>query len=185
VSDTLLAALCSALDLVVFERWPNGVLVQVTPSPAWFAEAFGAAVKGSAITLSQAFPYLESFSTDAEAAWQAGRAHPTRSEPFTARAGGEELLLRAAAVTTSGRHLLVIERLAGLADPRGVLQTAREKDLDRERLARRLETLRQPVDAVAHGVAQLRSRLDGPAGEMADALAGAVQRLRAALQQPL
>ena len=48
------------------------------------------------------------------------------SGPFVATVGGEDILLRASAITLAGRMLLVIEKLTGDADTRPMLQKARE-----------------------------------------------------------
>jgi hypothetical protein len=116
---------------------------------------FRTASQGDPITLPQAFPFLETFLEDAERAWDQRPAEPVRSGPFTAATSAGDVLLRAAATTVNDRSLLVIERLTGLADPRGMLQTARESELDRERAAARLDALGGPADTLTSAARQL------------------------------
>jgi hypothetical protein len=174
MSDTLLASLLASLDVVVFERLPHSVFMQVTPSPGWFTHAFGSESQGRSITLAQAFPFLDPFLSDAEAFWSAGETGVLRSEAFTAPAPGGDVLLRAAATTAGRRPLLVLERLVGLADPRGVLQLARDKDLRHEQRERGLAVVRSQVKALVAAVDAL------PAGEPSGQARPSVEAVRAA-----
>jgi hypothetical protein len=72
-----------------------------------------------------------------------------------AQDGVEELLLRATALNLGPRSVLVIERLRGDADTRGILQTARENRLIQERLQRQVDTARPLVASLATELGKL------------------------------
>jgi hypothetical protein len=178
VSETLLSGLLAALDTVVFERLPNRVFIQLTPSPGWFSEAFGSASAGSPITLAQAFPALDPFLSDAETAWLRRQSSASWSEPFAITTSEGEVLLRAAAITVGEHPVLTIERLSGLADPRPLLQTARTKELERERTTARLGALRGPADALHATVQQLiATELTGQQRELVEALRRSIEQM--------
>ena len=186
MSDTLLASFLTALEAVVFERLPNAVFMQVTPSPSWFTHAFGAESQGRAMTLAQAFPVLDPFLTDAEAFWHARERGVLRSEAFAVSVPEGDVLLRATVTTVGQRPLLAIERLVGLADPREMLQLAREKDLRHERFEQLLPVLRAQVQVLTGAVKTLAAAEGTTAGHpQLQVLQQAVERLAKALQQLL
>src|SRR6188472_3404935 len=109
----VLQQLFAELDMVVIERQPNHTFYPVTSGPAWFARAFDQAAAGEQNMLPGAFPFLDDFVQHALGAWEAGPHASIVSGPFAVHVDGEELLLRATALTVLGRRLLVIERLKG------------------------------------------------------------------------
>lgn len=155
MSEELIRDLLRALGLAVIERLPNSAYHLLTPAPDWLAAAFEAAPTGAQGTLGGALPFLDHFLHQADAAWHDRRAEPVTSGPFAATVGGEELLLRASAMSLHGRALLVVERLTGEADTRPILQKAREHLLDREQLERQVRQVHAPAAALARGVERL------------------------------
>jgi hypothetical protein len=85
------------------------------------------------------------------------------SGPFIATVRGEDLMVHARVLTLSGRMLLIIERMAGAADTRPMLQKAREHALDREQLGRLLDTIHAPVAAIDKHLAELQATALEPA----------------------
>ena len=156
MSDTLFANLFRVLGLAVIERLPNAAFHPLTPSPDWLSAVFDAAQSGARNSLGGAFPFLDHFLPRAEAAWNDGPRASADSGLFAATVGGEELLLRATAVTVDERKLLVIEQMTGDADSRPLLQRAREQQLEHERLMRQISTAQAPAAAVREGLLQLQ-----------------------------
>jgi len=146
----LLGELARAIDLAVVERLPNAGYIMVTPPPDWLQAALEPAP-----TLAGAFPFLGHFLQIAGDTWRSGTPGRTESGPFEATVRGESLLLRATALNVHQHHLLVIERLTGTADPREMLQRAREQMLAHEALERQASAVHGPAATVARVVAAL------------------------------
>jgi len=180
--NDLLARLLRALDLVVVEREPNHTFYVLTPEPAWFTRAFDVAPAGEQRALAGAFPFLDDFIHQAAGAWAAGPHASIVSGPFSVDADGEDLLLRATALTIDGRALLVIERLTGAADARPMLQKARERMLEGEETARRIAALSAPATALNEAVTAIQSADHGPdVRAIVDALHDASAQLKDAI----
>jgi hypothetical protein len=147
--DPLLTDLFHALDLFVAERLPDSSFVAVTPPPKWLTQFLVAATDGGPVTIAQAFPYLDSFLSDAETFWQDGTESPLVSGPFTVAGQTEEVLLRASALNVGVHSLLVLARLRGDADVRPLLQHARENALEHERIVKHLDALKEPLKTLS------------------------------------
>ena len=156
MSDSLLPNLLRALGVVVVERLPNSAFHLLTPPPDWMADVVDATESGAQGTIGGRFPFLDQFLQQAEAAWHEGGSETAASGPFTAVVEGDELLLRAMALTVSHRKLLVIERLTGESDPRPFLQKAREHRLEHEQITRQIAHVQSPAAAVHEGLEQLQ-----------------------------
>jgi hypothetical protein len=183
VTPGVLPALARALGLAVIERLPNTGYILAAPAPDWLAGALG-----TSHTLPSAFPFLGHFLQIAGAAWHDGPGARADSGPFEATINGEPMLLRATALPVESHKLLVVERLTGEADPRPMLQRAREQMLEREALERRARQVHAPAAAIAREVAALAALECGPeARPIVDRLqqaAAALQTAAAALPAP-
>ena len=168
--DSLPFDLVQAMDLLAVERTDYYAFVQLAPAPAWAVRIL-AAKKGEPLSLASAFPYLDRFITEAEAFWRESTERMLLSAPFVAQDGEEEILLRATALNLGPRSVLVIERLRGDADTRGVLQTARENRLIQERLQRQVDTVK-PL------VASLGGEIDRLLESVGDAQRSAAERIK-------
>ena len=160
VTDSVLAKILARLDMVVFERLPNGVFVRVgsTPPPAWFSGVFQDLSPDGPLTIAQLFPFLEHFLAEAEDWWRHPSAQRLRSDPFTmAVASGDDISLAASAVVAENRYFLVIESPSDLEERRLALQRAREHALAHEEHVRRTGELRAPIEAAAQIVKALSS----------------------------
>ena len=181
MTDTLLPQLFRALDLVVIERQPNGAFHLLTPAPVWLQRAFDAAPAGASQTLTGAFTFLADVVQQALGAWPAGPHASMVFGPFAATVSGDDLLLRATALTIDKRMLLVLDRLVGAADARPMLQKAREHLLENEQLVRKVEALHEPAAALDRAVAEMVGMASAEQQPIADALRDASAGLRAAL----
>lgn len=182
MGDTFLASLLQRLDFVVIERLPSGSLRFETPAPRWFVDVATTASGGDPVTLGGALPFVHHVLEDAEAFWWSGKDGVATGDPFVASGAAEEYLLRPRAVSLSGRKLLVIERLSGLADARSVMQAAREGRLKQERLQKKVEAIRAPADEVVRLAGELLdSGLTPAQRERAQGAVRAAERLRASL----
>ena len=147
MNEELLRDLLHALDLAVVERLPKGGYFLHGWMPDWLAGAFDAAPDAQG-RLGGALPFLDHFLPQAQNAWYTGPEARADSGPFAAEVGGEDLLLRASAITLGTRTMLVLERLTGEADTRPILQKAREHLLDTERLTRQIAAVHEPTATV-------------------------------------
>jgi len=155
MNEALLADLLSLLDIAIVERLPNSLYHLVTPAPVWLAGAFEEKATGSQRSLGSTLPFVDHFLDQASAAWHRAPDGKAESGPFAATVAGEDLLLRATALTVQKRPLLIIERLTGDADTRPILQKAREHLLDREQLARQAAAVHAPAAAIDKAVREL------------------------------
>jgi hypothetical protein len=178
VTETFLAEILARLDLVVFERLPDGVFLRVGSAqpPAWFTRLFLDAAGGEPITLSEAFPFLAEFIVEAENSWSQGRELRLRSDPFVMPdPSGGEIGLIASAVAAGHRRLLVLELSGEFDERRALLQRAREHALAHEDHVRRTGALQTQVDAAQRLAGQLA----------ASGLSAEQQRLAAGLRDQL
>jgi hypothetical protein len=141
MTETLLTGVLHALDLAVFERLPNGAFAPVTPLPVWLAAAFDAGLHAPHHSLGEALPFLDGFMPDAETAWRQGQAR-AESGSFVTTFEGAEILLHAVALSIDQRAVLIIGRLAGIADARPFIQKARDQKLAHELLVGQIAALR-------------------------------------------
>jgi hypothetical protein len=181
VTDSLFPDLFRELDLAVIEHLDDGRFVLLTTSPAWLDRAFASAPAGSQLTLGGAFPFLEDVVHQAIGAWQAGPHASMVFGPYAATVDGDELLLRATALTMADRMLLVLDRLVGVADARPMLQKARERMLEGEQLARRVAAVHAPAAAVDRAVRAIADE-DLPTRAHVEALRDANLKLQASLE---
>jgi hypothetical protein len=181
----LLADLLCALDLFVMERRPDSTFSAMTPPPAWLAKILRSEAADGPITLATVFPFLEGFLDEAGAVWVKGTASSLVSPTFTAESDSEQMLLRATAVNVGPTCLLVIERLTGEADPRAVLQKARDNKLQQEQLQRRVASAQAPIRSLADLVNELLATDLAPAQrKLAEDIGRAAARAQAAAAGP-
>ena len=173
--DSLLVQILTTLDLVVFERLPNGVFARVgtTRPPSWFTRVFLDAAGDEPITIAEALPFLAHFLSEAEHFWRAGHDACLRSDLFVVPdPSGGEIPLVASAVVVGHRHFLIIQVPIDFDQRRDVLQRARENVLEHEEHVRQTRSLLTPVERVQQLAEQLtRSGLTPEQHEIARALA--------------
>jgi hypothetical protein len=151
VSETVLAHLAAALDLVVMEQVPGGTFVQIgdAPPPEWFTRIYRDTGRGTRPTLAHSFPGLSAFLPEAEAFWERHDAGRLDSGDFViADPSGPEVPVIATAVSLKGRRFLVIQRAPGFENLQHVLQLAREQALRHEQVIRKVDSLRRPLAAL-------------------------------------
>jgi len=178
MSDALVPDVLRALELAVIERLPNSTFHTVTPVPEWLHGAFGGSSGRPHSTLGEALPFLADFLPQAEGVWRQSEHATVESGPFVARVAGEDILLRASALTVGGRAVLVLERLTGIADPRAVLQRAREQLLEREQIVSQIAAMRPRAAAIQQAVEQLSgAALGDPERRLVESIGQAVADL--------
>ena len=145
----VLAQILTGLDLVVFERLPEGVFLRVgaaTP-PEWFSRMLRDAAPETPITVAAAFPFLERFLSTAEAAWRQGDLRTLRSDAFVmSDPPAGEIGLVASAIAVEHRRFLVLGAPPEFDERRRTLQRAREHALAHEDHVRRTGALITPVN---------------------------------------
>jgi hypothetical protein len=186
VTSNVFAEILCRLDLVVFERLPDGVFLRLGPAPApeWFVRLFRDAPPDKPITVAEVFPFLESFLTDAEAAWKEGTR--LRSDPFTVTgSSGGEADVVAYAVAVEHRRFLIIELPPDAEQRRRTLQSARDGALAHEDHVRRTGALSAPLAAAQQLARQLataglnseQQRLAAAIDEHLSAVAASIETL--------
>ena len=162
MSDAVLADLCSALDFVVLERLEGGfVRVGDGPLPPWFVRVFiHAQGDGPTLTLTDVFPVLDTFLSEAELFWDRTGEGRLTSEAFMVTDSlGDELAIVAIAVGRKLRRYLLMQPDASFPERQRLLQRAREQALAHEQVVRHLQELRQPVATLGRLAADLARSL--------------------------
>ena len=155
---SILGALMAILDIVVLERVHGGAFRQLStePSPSWFSEAFSNVLEGGPVTLTEAFPVLDPFLSEAEVFWSRTAFGRLDGEAFVVGdPGGRNLPLVTVAVALEGRHFLLIHRVAGFDDRQQILQRARERALEHEQVVKRLDGMRRPFERLTRLAGEL------------------------------
>ncbi len=158
MSNGALADVCSALEFVVLERLDGGfVRMGDYPPPPWFVRVFiQAHSEGSTLTLTDVFPVLDAFLSEADQFWDGVGDGRLSSEAFvTTDSLGEELAIVATAVGAGGRRFLLMQPDASFRERQRILQLAREQALGHEQLVRQIQELRKPVASLAGLAADL------------------------------
>ena len=160
---TMLAALIAMLDAVVLERVEGGAFRQLRhePSPSWFDEAFRDVARGTPVTLLEVFPVLDGFLSEAEVFWsRMAYGHLEGEAVVVTGPGGRNLPLVATAVALEGHHFLLLQRVTGFNDRQHILQRAREGALEHERVVKRIDALRWPVERLTRVLRDLTGTTD-------------------------
>jgi hypothetical protein len=166
VSDAVLADLCSALDFVVLERLEGGfVRVGDGPLPPWFVRVFiHAQGDGASVTLTDVFPVLDTFLTEADLFWDRTGEGRLTSEAFVVTDSlGDELAIVATAVGRKLRRFLLLQPDAAFPERQQLLQRAREQALAHEKVVRQIQELRQPIATLSRVVPELAALLPADA----------------------
>ena len=187
MSESVLADLVTALDLVVLERLPGGAMFRLgePEPPAWFVDTFDKVDPSEPVTLLQAFSILDAFLSEAEVFWERRVDGHLYSEPIVVtEAGGANLPLTAVAVVLRGRRYLVLQRLAGFDDRQHILQRARERALEHEDVVKRIDSMRRPAATLARLAAELQDMGVGePARKHLDAMTATLEALQKQLEE--
>jgi hypothetical protein len=159
VADAAYPELLAALDIVVVERLPNRAFDVLGPMPGWFVPIHTAASGGDTAELARAFPFLDHFLEDAAAHWRRPDAGLLKSGPYSATdANGVEFHFEVSTVLADRRIFLLFHLLRDFDDTRTVLQRARERTLDlqkvglaRARIEKSLASIARQLQALATG----------------------------------
>jgi hypothetical protein len=123
--------LLNALDMVVFERMPDGSLVLASRSTAWFERAFPqAGSHQDRRELTAMAPFIETFLIDAEDLWASPRARLYAGHWVQRDIDGFNRNIEAWAVNAGARRFLVLRLLGPEFDEaRRALQELRSANL--------------------------------------------------------
>ncbi len=144
--------LFEALDYVVWEEKRDRSFRNLTPPPSWYQQLIPPVPFGSSFRPEVRFPFLENFLIDARSVWVKESSAPLRSEPWTEiDTAGRELAIRAIAVSLAGRKFLLLELYSEqLEEKREILQKARERGVEFQRLKQAGEALSQSEAEARH-----------------------------------
>ena len=158
-----LALTLRALGWMVFERLTATRFVPLGPATSWFRALCGR-VDGS-VDLVEHFPFLDPFLVDAEAVWQEGGGRTLWSGIWIEQAAGREWSLEANATRLDdGRKLLVIQSIERRYKERQkILQQARSRSLDLERLRKEIDKKETLLHCIVH---DLKGPLSAMVGSM-------------------
>jgi PAS domain S-box-containing protein len=138
--------LFNTLDVLALERLPDGSFSLIGAVPVWFEHLYPAAFSDPEyLRLAETPVFLESFLPEAEEFWIANAAGRLKSGSWSETDdSGVEHNLEASAVCLGNRKVLLIEPLKFTHEEmQAIVQKAREKSLDYQRLARAEEALRK------------------------------------------
>jgi hypothetical protein len=187
VSESVLAQLAAALDMVVMEQVPGGTFRQIgdAPPPEWFTRLYRTAGRERRPTLAQSFPGLSSFLSDAEAFWDRHDGGRLDSGDFLiADASGRDVPITATAVALKGRRFLVIQRAADFEDRQLLFQRAREQALRHEQVIKKVDSLRRPLATLVRLADELaRPALSGHQREQVTGIKDHLQTMSGVLDE--
>jgi PAS domain S-box-containing protein len=145
-NEGIASDLFSTLDMLALERLKDGSFRLIGAVPEWFERLYPAAISDPEyLRLTEKLIFLESFLTEAEGFWAANRSGRLKSGSWSETdASGVEHHLEASAICLAERKVLLIEPLKFTHEEvQAIVQKAREKSLDYQRLARAEEALRK------------------------------------------
>jgi hypothetical protein len=127
-------SLLNALDMVVFERTPEGSLVLAARSSAWFERVCPpAGAQQYRHGLTATAPFIEAFLLDAEDLWASSRGRLYAGHWVQRDMDGVDRDIEAWAVNVGARHFLVLRLLgAEFDETRRALQKLRTSNLAEE-----------------------------------------------------
>lgn len=145
MTDSVLDDIFARLDMVLFERHPDGPIARVGSAspPEWFNRLPAVRDRDDV----QALPFFANFLVDAEQFWREGGQGRLRSDPvMVTDASGAEVPLLVHAVGVDERRFLILELPFEFEERRRVLQSARELALARDAHVRNTRALLGAVD---------------------------------------
>jgi signal transduction histidine kinase len=152
---SLLADVCAALQILVFERLQCGSFRVIGNIPEWFTcVSPEAAPETDDWQPGRLFPFLANFLVDAEAFWRDNVAGVLKSGPWReVKGAAAELYLEASAVLQgSDRFLLITNCEQDYGEKQSLIQRARENLLQQQRFAKEVQRKETLVQAIVHDV---------------------------------
>lgn len=154
--DSLAAAVLAAQQVLILRRTQFGSFEILAPAPAWLARlaTFPTALD-KPFPITDRFPFLEVWLPEAEELWRSGTGAPIHSSLWTEPTrDGTDLHLEATALPLQQQSLLLIRRADAEHTARQqVLQLARERMLDHERLLEEISAKEILLHCIIHDLA--------------------------------
>src|SRR5215510_8754985 len=134
----------SALEMVAFEALGDGTLKLISAVPSWFGDFFPDAEIGAPLRPQETFFFLAEFLNEAEKFWDSRAGTVLRSGVWSeVYSANKQYNLEASAILVGEHRWLVIARLrSAFGDIQALMQKARERNLDYDRLRQTQEALR-------------------------------------------
>jgi signal transduction histidine kinase/CheY-like chemotaxis protein len=145
------------MGFALLEYRGDGELFPIAELPKWFSEIWAEAGNGRGpIPLSFESPFLENFLLEAEDFWNSPDSTACQSETWIEKTiSGGELPVQAKALFLSGKRILALfSPDAQFREQVKFLQTARNAELDQERLAREIQKKEILLHCIVHDLSQ-------------------------------
>jgi signal transduction histidine kinase len=152
---SLLADVCTALQILVLERLERDLYRVIGSAPDWYARVYPEdSSRERTLRPGRLSPFLENFLDDAEAFWGEGAAGVLKSGPWREfHRSVNELCLEASAVLWgAGKFLLIANSETAYEEKRAIIQRARENSLQQRRLDQEMQKKQTLVQAIVHDV---------------------------------
>ncbi len=154
----------SALDILILERQPQGQFAVVGIPPAWFFRLYPHIPEQCrSLCPEELSAFLANFLIDAEGVWQNRTRGRLRSGLWSESSpDGEDVHLEASALYANGRQILLIEHLPLVfKDAHAIVQKAREKTLDLQRLVEETHKKEILLHCIVHDLVQPLTGMKG------------------------
>jgi signal transduction histidine kinase/HPt (histidine-containing phosphotransfer) domain-containing protein/methylmalonyl-CoA mutase cobalamin-binding subunit len=161
--NTLLGNFLKQSGFVLLERHEDGSFGLLSEAPEWFAQFWPDANSEARVSMQENSPFLANFLVDAEIFWNSGRFGMCESGTWIeTNAGGEQTALEARAMHLDGKQVLAIfSPDTQYQEKAQLLQTARNSQLQQEKLLREIQKKEILLHCIVHDLSQPLSAMRG------------------------
>ena len=145
------------MGFALLEYRGDGEFLPIAELPNWFSEIWAVAGDGPGpIPLARQSPFLENFLLEAEDFWNSPNSTACQSETWIEKAlSGREIPVQAKPLFLSGKRILALfSPDVQFLEQVKFLQTARNAELDHERLAREIQKKEILLHCIVHDLSQ-------------------------------
>ncbi len=165
-------ALLNSMDYAVFlrKRGSKELFIRLGKSPHWLQRLTEERrIDWGGVDLADLFPYIEVFFVEAQHTWHSDRFLKTASNVWTEfDASGEEYFLQAFAVNLNDHdYILISPTDISIEERQSLIQKAREKSLDYERLEKAEAALKKLIGFKDQFISMVSHDLRAPLGMLA------------------
>jgi signal transduction histidine kinase/CheY-like chemotaxis protein len=161
--NTLLGNFLRQSGFVLLEHHEDGSFGLLSEVPEWFVQFWPAANSNDKFSIQDNSPFLANFLVDAEIFWNSGQAGLCESGTWIeTNAAGEQIALEARAMHLDGKQVLAIfSPDTQYQEKAQVLQTARNSQLQHEKLLREIQKKEILLHCIVHDLSQPLSAMRG------------------------